>query len=94
MCIEVNDDGEMSPRSRIASVPCAMKADDGVPKGLISMWSGSIDSIPVGWQLCDGSNGTPDLRNRFIMGTPDGQDPGQTGGTSQKYISPGQHALS
>ena len=87
MGIEVNGDGEMSPRFRIASVPYAMKAGDGVPKGLISMWSGSIDSIPVGWQLCDGSNGTPDLRNRFIMGTPDGQDPGQTGGESQKTLA-------
>jgi microcystin-dependent protein len=39
-----------------------------IPAGLISMWSGSIGSIPSGWYLCDGSNGTPDLRDRFIIG--------------------------
>ena len=36
--------------------------------GMILMWSGSIDNIPEGWVLCDGSNDTPDLRNRFIVG--------------------------
>ena len=32
------------------------------------MWSGSIASIPAGWLLCNGSSGTPDLRNRFVIG--------------------------
>lgn len=41
---------------------------NAIPSGLISMWSGSIASIPTGWVLCNGSNGTPDLRNRFIIG--------------------------
>lgn len=41
---------------------------NSIPSGLISMWSGSIASIPSGWVLCNGSNGTPDLRNRFIVG--------------------------
>ena len=39
-----------------------------VPKGVINMWSGSPTSLPYGWALCDGSNGTPDLRGRFIVG--------------------------
>lgn len=39
-----------------------------IPSGVITMWSGSIASIPAGWALCDGANGTPDLRNRFIVG--------------------------
>ena len=39
-----------------------------IPAGLISMWSGSIGSIPSGWYLCDGSNGTPNLTDRFIVG--------------------------
>ena len=38
-----------------------------VPMGAIIMWSGSFESIPQGWKLCDGTNGTPDLRNRFIV---------------------------
>ena len=36
--------------------------------GMIMMWSGSIATIPTGWALCNGSNGTPDLRNRFVIG--------------------------
>ncbi len=36
--------------------------------GMIMMWSGSIATIPSGWTLCNGSNGTPDLRNRFVIG--------------------------
>ena len=36
--------------------------------GMIIMWSGTIATIPSGWLLCNGSSGTPDLRNRFIIG--------------------------
>lgn len=39
-----------------------------VPKGVINMWSGTIASIPRGWALCDGTNGTPNLKGRFIVG--------------------------
>lgn len=39
------------------------------PKGIIVAWSGDITKIPDGWTLCDGTNGAPDLRGRFIMGT-------------------------
>lgn len=38
------------------------------PAGGIILWSGSIASIPAGWALCNGANGTPDLRDRFIVG--------------------------
>jgi hypothetical protein len=41
---------------------------DRFPAGGIMMWSGTIATIPTGWFLCNGSNGTPDLRNRFIIG--------------------------
>ena len=37
-----------------------------VPVGGIIMWSGAIADIPTGWRLCNGNNGTPNLRNRFI----------------------------
>lgn len=39
-----------------------------IPAGTITMWSGRIGSIPAGWAFCDGTNGTPDLRNKFIVG--------------------------
>ena len=39
-----------------------------IPAGTIVMWSGAVANIPQGWTLCDGTSGTPDLRNRFIVG--------------------------
>ncbi len=42
--------------------------DDAIPSGAIIMWSGSYDTIPTGWWLCDGSNGTPNMIDRFIYG--------------------------
>ena len=41
---------------------------NGVPSGAILMWSGTIATIPSGWYLCDGTNGTPNLTNKFIIG--------------------------
>lgn len=41
---------------------------NSVPSGFIGMWSGTIATIPTGWYLCNGSNGTPDLRDKFIIG--------------------------
>ena len=58
----------LSPRQRIASAAYAIRAEHGVPKGVIVMWSGRIADVPSGWALCDGNNGTPDLRERFIVG--------------------------
>lgn len=52
-----------------------------VPTGLIAMWNGSIPSIPTGWYLCDGNNGSPDLRDKFIIGAGDSYDPGDIGGS-------------
>ncbi len=37
-------------------------------RGVIVMWSGLIRDIPSGWGLCDGTLGTPDLRDRFVVG--------------------------
>ena len=53
-----------------------------VPGGFIGMWSGSAETIPTGWALCDGTNGTPDLTERFILGAGKGDTPGTTGGTA------------
>ena len=38
------------------------------PRGLIGLWSGAADTVPQGWALCDGTNGTPDLRDKFVVG--------------------------
>ena len=57
-----------------------------VPTGLIAIWSGSIGSIPSGWLLCDGTNGTPDLRNSFILGAGSTYSVGQTGGSKDAIV--------
>lgn len=53
-----------------------------LPAGLIVMWGGAVTAIPAGWLLCDGLNGTPDLRSRFIKGAAAGANPGATGGAA------------
>jgi len=58
-----------------------------MPRGGIIMWSGSIASIPTGWSLCDGTNGTPDLRNRFIIGAGSSYAVAGTGGSSTKTLT-------
>ena len=42
--------------------------ESGVPVGTIVMWSGSVATIPTGWALCNGANGTPDLQGKFVLG--------------------------
>lgn len=52
----------------VTSVVGVLSANDNVPSGAIVVWSGMIANIPDGWVLCDGNNGTPDLRDKFIVG--------------------------
>jgi microcystin-dependent protein len=54
--------------------------------GMIIIWSGSIGSIPVGWALCNGSNGTPDLRDRFVIAAGSTYAVGQTGGSADAIV--------
>lgn len=48
--------------------------------GMIILWSGSIETIPCGFHLCDGDEGTPDLRTRFVLGAWPSVAPGSVGG--------------
>jgi hypothetical protein len=57
-----------------------------VPSGCILMWSGSIASIPSGWYLCDGTNSTPDLRNRFVVGAGSTYAVNATGGSADAIV--------
>lgn len=50
--------------------------------GIIALWSGSIATVPSGWALCNGSNGTPDLRDRFVVGAGSTYAVGATGGST------------
>lgn len=77
---------------------------NGVPSGAILMWSGTIATIPSGWYLCDGTNGTPNLTNKFIIGA-DADDGGaaktsitgsatQTGGSKDAIVVSHTHTAS
>lgn len=54
--------------------------------GMIMLWSGSIGSVPSGWALCNGSNGTPDLRDRFVVAAGSTYAVNQTGGSADSIV--------
>ena len=60
------------------------------PSGGIILWSGSTASIPSGWVLCNGSNSTPDLRDRFVVGAGSSYGVNATGGASSVTLSTSQ----
>lgn len=62
----------------------------GVPSGIIAMWSGTTGNIPTGWVLCDGTNSTPDLRDRFIVGSGTSYTTGDTGGAASVTLTTSQ----
>jgi hypothetical protein len=57
-----------------------------IPTGGIIIWSGSTGSIPAGWYLCNGTNGTPDLRDRFIVGAGNTYAVNATGGSADAIV--------
>jgi hypothetical protein len=64
---------------------------NGIPSGAIVLWSGSIGSIPTGWLLCNGSSGTPDLRDRFIVGAGSTYAVAATGGNANATLVSHNH---
>jgi len=88
---------QLAPDHQLTSTPYPICPGGVIPRGGIIIWSGSIASIPAGWALCDGTNGTPDLQNRFVVGASvdDGDvakteikgSPMQTGGQHQVTLT-------
>jgi len=68
-------------------IPSSTATGTTVPTGAIIMWSGSIGSIPSGYVICNGSNGTPDLRDRFVVGAGNTYSVGNTGGFTSSVTS-------
>jgi len=64
-----------------------------IPSGVIVIWSGSAGAIPSGWNLCNGSNGTPDLRDRFVVGAGSTYAVGNTGGTKDAIVVSHSHSI-
>lgn len=75
-----------STSTTLAATPYAVKqaydkANNALPSGSIIIWTGS--TIPDGWAICNGENGTPDLRNRFLVGAGSDGALGSTGGNKK-----------
>ena len=69
----------------LKTIKTAIDADAAqrkVPTGAIVMWFGLLAAVPTGWTLCDGTQGTPDLRDKFVKGWSAGIEPGGTGGSN------------
>ena len=65
-----------------------------VPVGAILIWSGATSAVPNGWQLCDGTNSAPDLRNRFVIGAGSTYSVATTGGAASYSISGSSPSIS
>ena len=65
-----------------------------LPAGVIVMWSGSIATIPTGWLLCNGANGTPNLLNRFVVAAGSTYAVANTGGQANSIVPEHQHTFS
>jgi len=63
-----------------------------LPSGAIILWSGATDAIPTGFVICNGSNSTPDLRNRFVVGAGDTYSVNATGGSADATIPTHNHS--
>ena len=65
-----------------------------IPMGGIIMWSGNANNVPDGWKLCDGTDGTPNLKGKFIVGydpaDSDYNTVGKTGGERSVTLSTAQ----
>jgi microcystin-dependent protein len=66
----------------IVSSKSSISHGNPMPVGTILMWHGDTANVPGGWALCDGQNGTPDLRDRFIVGAGANYPVSNTGGAN------------
>jgi len=74
----------------MASLQTQNQAGNQNPIDIILIWTAPLSTIPIGWFLCDGLNGTPDLTARFIKQVPTaGTNPGGTGGVDAVTLTTG-----
>lgn len=69
------------------TIDTSLSAGGGIPAGGIIIWSGAADAVPPGWALCDGTNNTPDLRDRFVLGAGLSYAVDETGGEKSHTLT-------
>lgn len=72
--------------TRIISDGTRFYATQSVPRGVITMWGGLLADVPAGWLVCDGTNGTPDLRDKFVVGAGNSYAVTATGGSKDAVV--------
>ena len=68
----------------------ALTGIQGIPSGVIMLWSGAANAIPSGFVICDGGNSTPDLRDRFVVGAGSSYGVDDTGGAASVTLTVNQ----
>ena len=86
LLLEDIDDAVVTLESRAGQTP--------IEAGTILIWSGALSNIPTGWTLCDGTNGTPDLTDRFVVGAGSSYAVEAVGGSTSSSISSTARAVS
>lgn len=85
--VNIYKQGDIQSRYTLQLPLSSQGSGSSVPSGTILLWSGSIDSIPSGYHLCDGTNSTPDLRNKFILGAGNTYAVATTGGETTHKLT-------
>jgi len=88
--ITLGADGIDTPQVPDSEKLAGETREEVMPSGGIIMWSGSTGNIPTGWTLCDGTDGAPDLRNRFIAGAGGQYNTNDTGGEDSVTLTEGE----
>ena len=90
----INGDGTIPSSKLTGALPAldgsALTGIVSFVSGMIILWSGAENAIPSGWVLCNGSNSTPDLRDRFVVGAGSAYSVGNTGGSSSVTLTVNQ----
>ena len=89
--INNNVNNQNLPNNLVGNMPNYLNHNMIFIRGMILAWCGNLYNIPQNWAICNGENGTPDLRNRFIMGIDNMNEFGEKGGAS--YIELKKHNL-
>lgn len=90
-----NDGGTIPSNKNSANLAAAIATildnrPSDIPSGTIVMWNGTESNVPQGWHLCDGSNGTPDLRGKFVLSANATYKAKTSGGASSVALSEAQ----